>query len=83
MSKEICNVCNGLGQTKQTSTVVVVQDGKSKTTHLGSGCPKCLGLGVLDQRNAPKYHTLPDRTGGIHTLTALSELVVSAKGDAR
>ena len=45
----ICNLCRGVGQTKATATTIEVVDGKNKTINQGSGCPKCLGTGRLNE----------------------------------
>lgn len=38
-----CPVCNGRGYTRKTAAVVK----DKKTVALGSGCPRCLGTGVI------------------------------------
>lgn len=44
-----CPDCKGSGQTEATATVMTrhKQSPQMRTKHLGSGCPKCRGTGVL------------------------------------
>lgn len=47
----LCKTCKGYGQTKDTRTVVLqVEPRVWKTKHKGSGCPDCLGLGIIGKR---------------------------------
>ena len=44
-----CPMCYGFGQTPNARTLVNRQpDGTALTTQLGSGCPRCLGTGRLE-----------------------------------
>jgi len=48
MKQITCKVCNGRGQTKATETVAKFVDGIMQTIQRGSGCPRCLGRGVVE-----------------------------------
>jgi DnaJ-class molecular chaperone len=54
MTKKICAACDGRGQTRKTRTTFKfvpkhLPNGRIKeqyvTEQMGSGCPKCLGVG--------------------------------------
>ena len=42
-----CPVCEGKGYTAETSAEWEIKNGQYKTRALGSGCPKCHGIGVI------------------------------------
>ena len=52
-----CSACQGIGYTRATCTEMVQQidkDGRSRliTQRLGSGCPRCLGVGQLTRTDS-------------------------------
>lgn len=45
-----CPDCKGIGQTKETSTEVIQEGKRFRTIAQGSGCPRCHGIGRIEQR---------------------------------